>query len=127
MQVKFPNPQLLVRPGQYGRMKFNVDVKRGALLVPQRAVQELQNLYSLAIVGPDNKVSFRNVKVGPREGSLWVIDEGLQPGDKVVVEGLQRLRDGVTVAPKLVPAEGAGGETGSAAPAPTGAAKAEVK
>ena len=117
-QVTFPNPQLLVRPGQYGRIRFEVDVKKGALLVPQRAVQELQNLYSLAIVGPDNTVAFRNVKVGPREGSLWVIEEGLKPGEKVVVEGLQRIREGAVVAPKPAPAQ---------ATAPDAAAAKEVK
>jgi len=94
-----------VRPGQYGRVRAVVDTKKGAILIPQRAVQELQNLYSVAVVGSDNKASFRNVKVGPREGSLWVIEEGLKPGDRVVVEGLQRLREGAVVAPKIVPAE----------------------
>jgi membrane fusion protein (multidrug efflux system) len=64
------------------------------------AVQELQNLYNLAVVGTDNKVSIRNVKVGPRVDSLWVIEEGLKPGERVVVEGLQRIRDGSIVSPK---------------------------
>jgi len=99
VQFTFPNPDRLLRPGQYGRARFEVEVRKDALLVPQRAVQELQNLYSVAIVGTDNKVSFRNVKVGPRVDSLWVIEEGLKPGERVVVEGLQRIRDGVTVSP----------------------------
>jgi len=106
MQVKFPNPEMLVRPGQYGRARFESDVRKGALLVPQRAVQELQSIYSVAIVGADNKVAFRNVKVGPKDGSLWVIDEGLNPGDRVVVEGLQKVREGAVVAPKPMTAEG---------------------
>jgi len=106
MQVTFPNPEMLVRPGQYGRARFESDMKRGALLVPQRAVQELQSIYSVAVVGTDNKVSFRNVKVGPKDGSLWVIDQGLNPGDRVVVEGLQKVREGAVVAPKPMPAEG---------------------
>jgi len=106
MQMKFPNPGMLVRPGQYGRARFESDMKKGALLVPQRAVQELQSIYSVAVVGTDNKVSFRNVKVGPKDGSLWVIAEGLNPGDRVVVEGLQKVREGAVVAPKPMPAEG---------------------
>ena len=68
--------------------------------MPQRAVQELQNLYSVAVVDDGDKVAFRNVKVGPRVDSLWVIEEGLKPGEQVVVEGLQRIQDGMTVAPK---------------------------
>ena len=75
--------------------------------MPQRAVQELQNLYSMAVVGPDNKVTFRNVKVGPRVDSLWVIDEGLKPGERVIVEGLQRVREGAVVAPKPASPSGA--------------------
>jgi membrane fusion protein, multidrug efflux system len=105
IQIKFPNPQRLVRPGQYGRVKFDIEVKKGAILVPQRAVQELQGLYSVAVVGADNKVSFRNVKVGPRDGSLWVIEEGLKPGERVIVEGVQKVREGAVVAPKPMPAE----------------------
>jgi membrane fusion protein (multidrug efflux system) len=127
LQIKFPNPDRLVRPGQYGRVRAVIDTRKDALLVPQRAVQELQNLYNVAVVGADNKVSFRTVKVGPREGNLWVIEDGLRPGDRVVVEGLQRLREGATVSPKPAPAEGAAGETKSAEAAPAGAAKAEVK
>jgi membrane fusion protein (multidrug efflux system) len=103
IQVGFPNPGLLLRPGQYGRARFQSDLKKDALLVPQRAVQELQNLYSVAVVGADRTVSFRNVKVGPREGSLWVIEEGLEPGDSVIVEGVQRVREGMTVSAKPAP------------------------
>ena len=122
LQIKFPNPERLVRPGQFGRVRFVIDMKPGALLVPQRAVQELQNLYNLAVVGADNKVSFRTVRVGPREGTLWVIEEGLKPGERVIVEGLQRVGEGAVVNPKPAPAE-----TKSAEAAPAGAAKAEVK
>ena len=100
VQFTFPNPERLVRPGQYGRARFVIENKAGALLVPQRAVAELQNLYSVAVVGADNKATFRNVKVGPRVDGLWVIEDGLKPGEKVVVEGLQKVREGAVVAPK---------------------------
>lgn len=103
IQIRFPNTGGLVRPGQYGRVRFVTDTKKGALLVPQRAVQELQNLYSVAVVGPDNKVTFRNVTPGPRVENLWLIEKGLEPGERVVVEGLQRLKEGVTVSPIAVP------------------------
>jgi membrane fusion protein (multidrug efflux system) len=75
-------------------------VQKDALLVPQRAVQELQGEYELALVGPDNKVAFRTVKAGDRVGSYWVIDQGLNPTDRVVVEGLQDIKTGQTVDPK---------------------------
>jgi membrane fusion protein (multidrug efflux system) len=115
IQSKFPNPERVIRPGAYGRVRFVVETKKGALLVPPRAVQELQNLYSLAVVGEGNEVSFRNVKVGPRVDSLWVIEEGLKPGEKVVVEGLLRVRDGAVVVPK--PAAAAPSGKGAAEPA----------
>jgi membrane fusion protein (multidrug efflux system) len=120
VQFKFPNPQRLVRPGQYGRARFVTETKTGALLVPQRAVTELQNLYSVAVVGAGNKIEFRNVKVGPRVGELWVIEEGLKPGEKIVVEGLQKVRDGAVVSPKPVAAAAAAAK-GAAEP------KAEAK
>jgi len=104
VQFIFPNPGRLVRPGQYGRARFVVETKTGALLVPQRAVTELQNLYSLAVVGSDNKITFKNVKVGPRVDNLWVIEEGIEPGARVVVEGLQRVKDGAVVNPQPVTA-----------------------
>jgi len=103
LQIEFPNPEQILRPGQYGRARVLLENKAAALLVPQRAVQELQNLYSVAVV-EGNKVAFRNVKVGPRVDSLWVIEDGLKPGDKVVVEGLQRITDGATVDAKPAPA-----------------------
>lgn len=109
VQFRFPNPAKLLRPGQYGRVRFQSELRKGALLVPQRAVQELQDLHTLAVVGADNKVTIRNVKTGPRVESLWVIDEGLRPGERVIVEGLQRVRDGMTVTPKPQPAAPAGG------------------
>jgi membrane fusion protein (multidrug efflux system) len=104
VQFTFPNPGRLVRPGQYGRARLVIETKAGALLVPQRAVQELQNLYSVATVGADGKIAFKSVKVGPRVDSLWVIEEGLKPGETVVVEGLQRVREGMTVTTKPVAA-----------------------
>jgi membrane fusion protein (multidrug efflux system) len=108
VQFKFPNPDRVVRPGQYGRARFVIETKPAALLVPQRAVTELQNLYSVAVVGAGNKVEFRNVKAGPRVDSLWLIEEGLKPGEKVIVEGLQKARDGAVVAPKTAAAAPAG-------------------
>jgi membrane fusion protein (multidrug efflux system) len=97
IQVSFPNPDRLLRPGQYGRVRFASEVRKNVLLVLQRAVGELQDRYNVAVVGADGKVSIRTVKVGPRVGDLWVIDEGLEPGEKVVVEGVQRVRDGMIV------------------------------
>ncbi len=109
-QLVFPNPQRTLRPGQYGRARVLVEMKRNALLVPQRAVQELQNLYSVAVVGPDDKVAFRNVTVGPRVGSLWVVEQGLQPGQRVVAEGLQAIGDGMAVRTKAIALPGEAGE-----------------
>jgi len=114
VQLYFPNPDNVLRPGQYGRARLLLDTKAGALLVPQRAVQELQNLYSVAVVGADNKVVFRNVKVGPRVDTLWVIEDGLKPGEQVVAEGLQALRDGMTVRTKPMAAPAAAGTAGAA-------------
>jgi membrane fusion protein, multidrug efflux system len=105
VEFVFPNPDHVLRPGQFGRAKILLETKPGALLVPQRAVQELQNLYSVAVVDASNKVAFRNVKVGMKVDSLWVIEEGLKPGERVVTEGLQKVQDGMTVAPKAAPAE----------------------
>jgi membrane fusion protein, multidrug efflux system len=99
----FPNPRNLVRPGQYAKVRATVETRQGALLVPQRAVQELQGSHQVAVVGADNKVAMRTVKAGARIGDLWLIDQGLKPGERIVVEGLQKVREGATVNPK--PAE----------------------
>lgn len=96
----FPNPGNLLRPGQYAKVRVAMDLKKGAILVPQRAVSELQGSYQVAVVGADNKVTIKVVKTGPVEGSLWVIEEGLKPGDRIIVEGLQRVKSGMTVVPK---------------------------
>ena len=96
----FPNPGNLLRPGQYAKVRAAIETRPGALLVPQRSVQEIQGTFQVAVVGTDNKVAMRTVKTGARVGNLWVIDEGLKPGERVVVEGLQKVRDGVTVNPK---------------------------
>jgi membrane fusion protein (multidrug efflux system) len=103
IELAFANPEQLLRPGQYGRVRILLDTKRGALLIPQRAVQELQNLYSVAVVDGSGKVAFRNVKVGQRVGPLWVIEDGLKVGEQIVVEGLQRIQDGMTVSVKPAP------------------------
>jgi RND family efflux transporter MFP subunit len=95
----FPNPDRTLRPGQYGRVRAETRLQTDALLVPQRAVSELQGSRQVRVVGPDNKVSTKTVKVGDRLGSQWIIDEGLQPGAHVVVEGA-RVPDGTVVNPK---------------------------
>jgi membrane fusion protein (multidrug efflux system) len=95
----FPNPGNILRPGQYARLRIKIEERPGALLVPQRAVLELQGRNFVWVVDDANKVSQRKVTVGPRLGSDWVIDEGLKPGDRIVVEGLQKVRDGATVQP----------------------------
>jgi membrane fusion protein (multidrug efflux system) len=96
----FPNPRNLLRPGQYARVRATIETRHGALLVPQRAVQELQGTHQVAVVGADNKVAMRTVKASARIGDLWVVDEGLKPGERIVVEGLQKVREGATVNPK---------------------------
>ena len=96
----FPNPANVLRPGQYAKVRVSIDVKKGAILVPQRAVNELQGSYQVGVVGSDNKATIKVVKTGPKDGDLWVIEEGLKPGDKIIVEGLQRVRSGMTVAPR---------------------------
>jgi membrane fusion protein (multidrug efflux system) len=96
----FPNPGNILRPGQYGRVRVETNMKKGALLLPQSAVTQSQGSYQVAVVGSDNKVSIRTVKPGETVGTMWVIDEGLKPGEQVAVEGLQRLRDGTLVTPK---------------------------
>jgi len=104
----FPNPKNFLRPGQFGRVRASTYTRTGALLVPQRAVIELQGSFQLAVVGSDNKVSVRIVKVGERVGTEWIIDSGVKPGEMVIVEGVQKVRDGSSVNPKpLTAAAGA--------------------
>ena len=104
----FPNPENVLRPGQYGRVRFVSYIRPAALLVPQKAVTELQGLYQIAVVGSDNKVSVRSVKVGERTGSMWIIEEGLKRGERVVVEGVQKVRDGMPVKITAAPPQAAG-------------------
>jgi membrane fusion protein (multidrug efflux system) len=96
----FPNPGNALRPGQFARVRVKFDTRKGALLVPQRAVSELQGAYQVAIVGNENKVHIQPVKTGERTRSEWIIEDGLKPGDRVVVEGLQKVREGTTVNPQ---------------------------
>ena len=95
----FPNPGNVMRPGQYAKVRASVTVRQGALLVPQRSVSELQGSYQVGVVTPENKVEIRPVTVGERVGSQWIITQGLKPGEKVVVEGLQKLKAGDSVRP----------------------------
>ena len=104
----FPNPDNILRPGGYGKVRAVIRLQKDALLVPQRAVSELQGGYQVAVVDGNNKVSIRTVEVGDRVGSEWVISEGLNRGEKIVVEGVQKLRAGATVNPKPFVAQAKG-------------------
>ena len=118
----FPNPGNLLRPGQYAKVRAMTEIKKAAILVPQRAVNELQGGFQVAVVGADNKAELRPVTPGVRVGKLWEIDSGLAPGDRVVVEGFSRVKAGATVQPQEAPAEAAEAETSAApsSPAPGG-------
>ena len=100
LQGIFPNPGNILRPGQYARIRAVTKTVKGALLVPQKAVSELQGNYQVAVVGSDNKVEIRPVTVGDRVGTDWIIENGLKPGDRVVAEGIQKVRPGAIVNPK---------------------------
>lgn len=104
LQAVFPNPGNVLRPGQYARIRAITKTAKGALLVPQRAVTEQQGNYQLAVVGSDNTVEIRPVKVGDRVGKQWIIEDGLKPGERVVAEGIQKVRPGAIVNPKPVKA-----------------------
>jgi membrane fusion protein (multidrug efflux system) len=111
MKGDFPNPEQLLRPGQYARVRVETDLAKGALVVPQRAIQDLQGLSQLTLVGPDDKVEVRTVTPGPSSGALRVITKGVAAGERVVVEGFQKVRPGMTVTAKPMP-----GEPATAAP-----------
>jgi membrane fusion protein (multidrug efflux system) len=123
----FPNPGNLLRPGQYGTVRATMETKKGALLVPQRAVTEVQGKFLVAVVGSDNAVELRPVTPAERVGALWVIDKGVKPGETVVVEGVQKVKTGSRVAPTPFVPEGAGKPTASPAAAPAAPAKGEKK
>ena len=112
LQATFPNPDGLLRPGQFGRVQLPVTTRKSAILIPQRAVQELQGTYNVFVVGNDSVAQIRAIKPGNRVGSDWVITDGLEPADRIVVEGLQKVRDGVKVRPtaaKAAPPDTAAG------------------
>jgi membrane fusion protein (multidrug efflux system) len=116
----FPNPGNILRPGQFGRIRAVTANLHNALLIPQRAVSEMQGSYQVAVVGSDNKVSIRSVKVGERVGSNWIIREGLQPDELVVIEGVQKIGEGSPVKPtEVMPVDGTAGPAGAPAAAPS--------
>lgn len=106
----FPNPGNILRPGQTAEVRAMTEIVRGALLIPQRAVRELQGAYQVAVVQPDNKIEVRTVEVGEKSGSLWVITKGLAAGERVVAEGAQMVRTGMLVTPQPYNPDNAAGE-----------------
>jgi membrane fusion protein (multidrug efflux system) len=101
IQASFPNPDELIRPGQFARIKIEVAVAEDGILIPQRCVTELQGLYRVFVVNSENVVELRDINVGPKVADFWLILEGLEPGEKVVYEGLQRMRPGIQVNPVI--------------------------
>jgi len=99
-EVTFPNPGNNLRPGQFGKVRFVADTKKNALIVPQEAVSELQGNYQVVVVDQDNKAHIRPVKMGERIGAMWEVTEGLKPGERVVVQGIQKAREGTPVTVK---------------------------
>jgi len=99
VRAEFPNPGNVLRPGQYARIRAITEVRKGALVVPQQAVSELQGVYQVGVVGQDNKAAIKTVKLGPQFGDMWVVQSGLEAGENVIVDGLQRVKTGMTVAP----------------------------
>jgi len=115
----FPNPNHMLRPGQFGRLKATLMTKKGAILVPQRAVMEMQGKHLITVITADNKADIRPVTVGERYGSNWIIEQGLKPGEKVIAEGTMKVRPGSPVDPKpFVKAAADGKATAPAAAKP---------
>jgi RND family efflux transporter MFP subunit len=100
LKSAFPNPELTVRPGQYARVRVATDVLQGAVVVPQRAVTEMQGTHQVAVVGSDDVVEMRVVQLGPQDGGEVVVEEGLTADERVVVDGIQKVRNGTKVAPR---------------------------
>jgi membrane fusion protein (multidrug efflux system) len=99
IQATFPNPGGLLRPGQFGRVRLPITTRKNAIVIPQRSVQELQGTYNVFVVGQDSVAQVREIKVANRSGSDWIVSEGLEPADRIVVEGLQKIRPGAKVHP----------------------------
>ena len=102
----FPNPERIVRPGQFGRVRAVVEERPDAILVPQQAVQEIQGAKSVLVVGADDKVALRTVTLSERVGDLTIVSRGLEPGERVIVEGIQKVRPGMQVKPETAPPPG---------------------
>jgi membrane fusion protein (multidrug efflux system) len=100
LAAEFPNADAVLRPGGFGRVRFQTSMNQGAMLVPQAAVIEVQSMYQVAVVDADNKATFRVVKVGDRVGTDWIITDGLKPGEKVIVQGFMKVREGTPVRTK---------------------------
>jgi membrane fusion protein (multidrug efflux system) len=96
---EFPNPGNVLRPGQYARIRAVTELRKAAFLIPQQSVSELQGVYQVGVVGSDNKVTIKTVRLGPQFGDMWVVESGLQAGENVIVDGLQRVKTGAAVAP----------------------------
>jgi RND family efflux transporter MFP subunit len=118
VQGLFPNPDAVLRPGQYAKIRAANKTQHGALMVPQRAVQETQGQYQVGVVGADNLVSIRNVKPGDRVGNLWIITDGVKAGDHVITEGLQKVKDGMTVIAQADPTTYASAPAPASSPVP---------
>jgi membrane fusion protein, multidrug efflux system len=99
VRAEFPNPGNVLRPGQYARIRAVTEVRKSALLIPQQAVSELQGIYQVGVVDSDNKATIKTVTLGPQFGDMWVVESGLETGENVIVDGLQRVKTGMTVAP----------------------------
>ena len=115
LEGQFPNPENLLRPGQFAKVRAITTVKKGALLVPQAAVKELQGDNQVAVVGPDGTVEMRSVTLGQRVGEMWLIDKGVKVGERVIVGGLQMVKSGMKV--QAVAAPSAGAASAESAPA----------
>ena len=113
VQASFPNPEGLIRPGQFARINASVRTIKNGILIPQRSVMELQGIHNVYVINDENKVELRRIIVGPTIDSFWLVDEGLNNGERVVYEGLQKVKSGMTVIPVLTKAERINKETGN--------------
>ena len=113
VQASFPNPEGLIRPGQFARINASVRTIKNGILIPQRSVMELQGLHNVYVIDNENKIALRRIIVGPTIDSFWLVDEGLNNGERVVYEGLQKVKPGMTVIPVLTKAERTNKETGN--------------